>query len=86
MLFLGNLSIKELEERTGYKFSDEDKNVLERHRQDKADVEINSDKFHIFDMPFQIHVGVEFKEELLIILLKYEKIKPSKTPLKICIA
>ena len=48
-IYLGNQTISDLERRTGYVFSDEDRKWLESHRQDKADVEYNSDKFHIFE-------------------------------------
>lgn len=84
-VFLGNETISDLERRTGYVFSDEDRKWLESHRQDKADIEYNSDKFHIFDIPFAIHVAEPISDYLLKLLMKYEEAKPSKEPLQFAI-
>ena len=75
---LGNLSINEFIRRTGYNISKDDIFLLNSHRQDNATVAPNSDKFHIFDMPFSIVVGENFKTQLINILTKYESISPSK--------
>lgn len=79
----GNLSIKELEQRTGWSFSTEDRKWLESHRQDVADVKVHSEKFHIFDAPFHIEADIGIKSKLMEILLKYENATPSKEPLQI---
>lgn len=83
MINLGNLSIDEFIKRTGYNLSDEDRKLLESHRQDDASVVSNSDKFHIFDIPFSITVGEKFSTKLINILQKYENIKKSKEQLYI---
>lgn len=83
MINLGNLSIDEFIKRTGYNLSDEDRKLLESHRQDNASVVSNSDKFHIFDIPFSITVGEKFSTKLINILQKYENIKKSKEQLYI---
>lgn len=84
-IFLGNLSISELIQRTGYNISDEDRKILEQHRQDNATIDPCSDKFHIFDIPFSIHVTEAFKNKLIEILTKYEEISKSKETLAIAI-
>ena len=75
---LGNLSIDEFIRRTGYDISDEDKKILELHRQDGAYIEPLSNNFHIFDVPFSIDVAKPFSTKLLTILQKYENIATSK--------
>ena len=45
-VYLGNLSIDDFIKRTGYDITDEDRKVLESHRQDSASVASDSDKFH----------------------------------------
>lgn len=85
-IYLGNLSIYEFLKRTGYNMSDEDRHILETHRQDRVDIDPNSDKFHIYDIPFCINVSESYKDELLRILRKYDNISPSKTMLSISIA
>lgn len=82
---LGNVSISEFIKRTGYNISDEDRKILEQHRQDNATVDPFSDKFHIFDMPFSIYVTDSFKDKLIEILTKYEEICKSKEVLSIAI-
>lgn len=80
---LGNVSIKEFLDRTGYNMTKEDIAILETHRQDNATIDPNSDKFHIFDVPFHICVAGPFKTELINILMKYEEISKSKETLGI---
>lgn len=82
-VYLGNVSISELERRTGYNFSEEDRKWLESHRQDDADVKFDSEKFHIFDIPFEIHVTQSINDYLTKLLLKYENISSSKEPLRL---
>lgn len=80
---LGNLSIEELIRRTGYNMSNEDIKILKNHRQDNARIDFNSDKFHIFDIPFSIDVAEPFYDELLAIFTKYNDIKETNEPLQI---
>lgn len=84
-IYLGNQTISDLERRTGYKFSVEDRKWLEQHRQDNANVTFDSDKFHIFDVPFEIHTGQKIQNELKNLLLKYQEISPSKEPLQFAV-
>ena len=75
----------DLERRTDYVFSDEDKKWLESHRQDIAEIDFNSDKFHIFDLPFEIHVAESISNYLLKLLMKYEESTPSKEQLQFAV-
>ena len=81
-IYLGNQTISDLERRTGYKFSEEDRKWLEFHRQNEADIKFDSDKFHIFDIPFSIHASSNISDYLLKLLMKYEEQSPSKEQLQ----
>ena len=84
-IYLGNQTISDLERRTGYVFSAEDRKWLESHRQDEADVKFDSDKFHIFDLPFEIHATESISDYLLKLLMKYEEVTTSKEQLQFAI-
>lgn len=77
----GNVSIEELEIRTGAKFNDEDRKWLEEHRTDTANGE--KGKFHIFDMPFSIHTDPDIADKLIEILKKYNDEKAFEEDLAI---
>ena len=55
-IYLGNFTVKELEDKHSFTLSDEERATLESMRQDKAE-NIKSDKFHIFDIPRVIACG-----------------------------
>lgn len=81
-IYLGNQTISDLERRTCFVFSAEDRKWLESHRQDEASVKFDSDKFHIFDLPFEIHAAESISDYLLKLLMKYEEVTPSKEQLQ----
>ena len=70
-MYFGNLTIDDLERRECIEFSDDDKKWLEEHRQDNATVRSDSDKFHIFDLPFMAVVAPSAFAEFLRSLGKY---------------
>lgn len=55
-VFLGNLSIREIEERAGVKFPQELIDYMELRKQDKAFI-IKPGKWHCFDIPFNLVCG-----------------------------
>jgi len=55
-IMLGNLTLKQIEDRTGIKLSAEDRVELNGMRQEKAE-NIASGKWHCFDLPFMIVCG-----------------------------
>lgn len=72
MIYLGNLSIEQIEREYCVLFAEEDKKWLLEHHQDKAE-EIKSDKWHFFDIPRVVVVGSqEFGRELYNRLTKYK--------------
>lgn len=71
-ILLGNLSVRELEEKHGFTLSDEDRQALESMRQSSAQ-KIEDGKFHIFDMPRHILCGsYDTAVKVHEILKKYE--------------
>lgn len=70
-IYLGNLSIEQIEREYGVAFSDEDKQWLQEHHQDKAS-NIQRDKWHFFDMPRVMMAGSnEFAKEIYDMFQKY---------------
>lgn len=72
MIYLGNLSIEQIEREYCVLFSEEDKKWLLEHHQDKAE-KIERDKWHFFDIPRVVIVGSQkFGRELYNRLTKYK--------------
>lgn len=55
-IYLGNLSARQLCERLGIDYTDQIAD-MELAREQKADVKKNTDKWHCFDIPFEISCG-----------------------------
>lgn len=54
-IFLGNLSVSQIESRTGITLSDSDREYMNANRQEKVnDTKLETGKWHCFDMPFMI--------------------------------
>lgn len=63
-IYLGNLSIGQIESEYSVVFTDEDKQWLKEHHQDEAS-NIQSDKWHFFDIPRVMMAGsYEFAKEI----------------------
>lgn len=70
-IYLGNLSIEQIEREYGVTFSDEDKQWLQEHHQDEAD-NIQWYKWHFFDIPRVMVTGSNaFAKEIYDRLRKY---------------
>ena len=54
----GNLSVEQIEQRCNIKLSEQEKEFLNKTRQEKANG-IEGGKWHCFDLPFQILCGDE---------------------------
>ena len=55
-IMLGNLSVKEIEERLGIEFPDDIKMFMKKTHQPQAN-NIQKGKWHCFDMPFNLVCG-----------------------------
>lgn len=82
-IYLGNLTIEQFKERTGYLLTEKDSFWLNDHLQQIADIKYGSEKFHIFDLPFSIHCDETIINDLMSILRKYENQKPALEQLSI---
>lgn len=72
MIYLGNLSIHEVEIRLGVQFSETDRKDLQSMLNPDANV-IGKGKVHFFDIPFLAACGdAETARKVTDILLKYE--------------
>lgn len=67
---LGNLSVKEMEARTGVTFPEELVKYMEENRQEKTK-DVAEGKWHCFDIPFMLLVG-DMKTAQMI----YDHLKP----------
>ena len=71
-IMLGNLTLEQIEKRTGINISDEDRKELNQMRQEKAE-HIENGKWHCFDLPFMIICGNKpTAEKVVKILTKYD--------------
>lgn len=70
-VYLGNLTVSDLENRAGIQLSSSDKRWFEDHRQDKATVRSDSESFHIFDIPFMIIASPLIYDEIIRKIGKY---------------
>lgn len=78
-IMLGNLTLKQIEERTGIIVSDEDREELNDMRQEKAE-DIVSGKWHCFDLPFMIVCGDKpTAEKVVKILSAYDWTKATQS-------
>lgn len=82
MIFLGNLSVSQIEERSGVSISAEDRAELSAMRQEVAH-DIAPGMWHCFDLPFMIRCGDKpTADKVLAILSAYDWSK-AKEPLQI---
>ena len=82
-VYLGNLTVSDLENRTGIELSLSDKQWFEDHRQDKATVRSDSECFHIFDIPLMITASPLIYDEIIRRINKYIENNYVKEPIAI---
>lgn len=70
-IYLGNLSVEQIEKDYSVTFADADKQWLKKHHKPEAN-NIQSDKWHFFDIPRIMMVGSkEFALEIYNVFQKY---------------
>lgn len=80
-IYLGNLTVEQIEERLGIQFSDSEKEELGAARQENAS-NIAAGKWHCFDIPFMIACGsYDFAERVKEILTPY--VNDMKCPISV---
>lgn len=71
-IYLGNLSVEQIEKEYQVQFSEEDKAWLKEHRQENVSIKLGADKWHCFDIPRIIAVGsADFRQEIFDRLKNY---------------
>ena len=81
-IMLGNLSLQQIQERTGVTLSEEDKTILNAMRQEKAE-NIKPDKWHCFYLPFMMVCGDKPTAEKVVNLLSAYNWTKAKEALQI---
>lgn len=81
-IMLGNLTLSQIEERTGISISAEDRAELSGMRQEKAE-NIAPGKWHCFDLPFMIVCGDKPTAEKVVKILSAYDWKKAKQALQI---
>lgn len=79
-IMFGNLTVRQIEDRTGIKFSDKNVAELNEMRQEKAE-NIESGKWHCFDLPFMIVCGDKPTAEKILNMLNVYDWSQSKQAL-----
>lgn len=80
-IYLGNLTIKEIEKRIGIDFPEETREYLKNNHQPEA-ANIKKGKWHCFDMPFMMVCG-DLETARMIFESVKDRISEVKEPLKI---
>ena len=70
-IYLGNLTVADLENRAGIQLLSSDRQWFEDHRQDNSTVRSDSESFHIFDIPFMIVSSPLIYNEIIRRIKKY---------------
>lgn len=81
-IMLGNLTMSQIEERTGISISAEDRAELSGMRQEKAE-NIGPGKWHCFDLPFMIVCGDKPTAEKVVKILSAYDWSKAKQALQI---
>ena len=55
-IYLGNLSVKQMQDRLGITLTDQDFNALNNMRECVID-NVSADQMHIYDIPFMVYCG-----------------------------
>ena len=83
-IYLGDVSVEEIEQRTGITLSDEDREYLKAHRQHKINnTKIEQGCWHCFDIPFSFNTGDEETAEFYLDMFKKYDWSQCKEPLRI---
>lgn len=73
-IYLGNTQFNQVEERLGYKLTDEDRVLWDKFHCNSADLSEKPSCFHIFDMPTCIHFKGEEAKQAILKMFTPEKI------------
>lgn len=75
-IYLGNITFSQVEEKLGYRLTDDDKPIWDEFHNDKADLSGKDSSFHVFDLPRCIQFkGEPAKEAILRMFTKDKLVK-----------
>ena len=76
-IYLGNLQFNQVEERLGYRLTEEDKKIWDKFHSNNASLTDKESCFHVFDMPTCIHFkGEPAKNAILKMFTKDKLVNP----------
>jgi hypothetical protein len=83
-LYLGNLTVRQMEDRLGIKFTDTEKEFLTKSRKSRIS-DIGKDNWHCYDIPFVMECGsMEFATDVYNLLKHHQDqiIEPMQIAIK----
>lgn len=82
-IYFGNLTIEQIEKRTGITLTDEHREYMKAHRQENVSVPLESGAWHGFDIPFMITASDKETAKVYTDMLSAYDWTKCKEPLKI---
>ena len=73
-IFLGNIQFEEVEEKLGYKLTDDDRLIWDEFHSNKTNLSEKEDCFHVFDIPRSIQFKGEKAKEAILKMFTPDKI------------
>lgn len=77
-IFLGNITFNQVEDKLGYKLTDDDKVIWDKYHNDTADLSAKESSFHVFDIPTCIQFKGEEAKNAILKMFTPEKITNPK--------
>lgn len=72
-VYFGNVTFDTVLRETGYKLTEDDREIWNKYHSNKADLSEKDVCFHIFSMPLQIHFKGDAAKEALFKMFTYDK-------------
>jgi len=76
-IWLGNIQFDQVEDKLGYKLTDDDKKLWDKYHCSNADLSGKESCFHVFDMPVCIHVKGEPAKDAILKMFTNDKLVKS---------
>lgn len=73
-IVLGNVLFDEIEGRTGYRLTEEDRKLWDQYHNPNADLSGKESSFHVFDIPLCIHFRGEGAKSAILSMFTSEKL------------
>lgn len=83
-IYLGNTQFNQVEDRLGYRLTEEDKKIWAKYHSQNADLSDKESCFHIFDIPRCIHFKGNPAKEAIMKMFTPEKLVNSVGTFQVC--